>query len=76
LVDWLGYNGFTVVAKRARDYSDGEGRRRFSRNMSIELSVDAKALPRSTATVGVSTSSSTIHEKAGGFERRPRAYQI
>jgi uncharacterized LabA/DUF88 family protein len=46
LVDWLDYNGFTVVAKRARDYSDGEGRRRFNRNMSIELSVDAMELTR------------------------------
>jgi uncharacterized LabA/DUF88 family protein len=46
LVDWLDYNGFTVVAKRARDYSDGEGRRRFSRNTSIELTVDAMELTR------------------------------
>ena len=29
LLDWLDYNGFTVVTKRAKEFDDGEGRRRF-----------------------------------------------
>jgi uncharacterized LabA/DUF88 family protein len=44
LVDWLGYNGFTVVTKPAKQFDDGEGRRKFKRNMSIELAVDAMEL--------------------------------
>jgi uncharacterized LabA/DUF88 family protein len=44
LVDWLGYNGFTVVTKPAKQFDDGEGRRKFKRNMSVELAVDAMEL--------------------------------
>src|ERR1700688_1719531 len=34
LIDWLDYNGYTVVTKAAKEFDDGEGRRRFKRNMS------------------------------------------
>ena len=46
LLDWLDYNGFTVVTKRAKEFDDGEGRRRFKRSMGIELAVDAMELAR------------------------------
>src|ERR1700733_6517276 len=41
LIDWLDYNGFTVVVKPAKEFDDGNGRRRLKRNMSVELAVDA-----------------------------------
>lgn len=41
LVDWLDYNGFTVVTKPIKEYSDGTGRRKVKGNMDIELAVDA-----------------------------------
>ena len=44
LIDWLDYNGYTVVTKPAKEFDDGEGRRRFKRNMSLELAVDAMEL--------------------------------
>ena len=37
---------FTVVTKRAKEFDDGEGRRRFKRSMGIELAVDAMELAR------------------------------
>ena len=46
LLDWLDYNGFTVVTKPAKEFDDGEGRRRFKRGMGIELAVDAMELAR------------------------------
>src|SRR5207247_6899572 len=46
LLDWLDYNGFTVGTKRAKEFDDGEGRRRFKRSMGIELAVDAMELAR------------------------------
>src|SRR5258706_7715926 len=46
LLDWLAYNGFTVVTKRAKEFDDGEGRRRFKRSMGIELAVNAMELAR------------------------------
>jgi uncharacterized LabA/DUF88 family protein len=44
LIDWLDYNGYTVVTKPAKEFDDAEGRRRFKRNMSLELAVDAMEL--------------------------------
>jgi uncharacterized LabA/DUF88 family protein len=44
LIDWLDYNGYTVVSKQAKEFDDGEGRRKFKRSMSIELAVDALEL--------------------------------
>lgn len=44
LIDWLDYNGYTVVAKTAKDFLDDSGRRRTKANTNIELAVDAIAL--------------------------------
>ena len=41
LIDWLDYNGFTVVTKPAKEYTDASGRRKIKGNMDIELCVDA-----------------------------------
>ena len=44
LLDWLNYNGFTMVTKPAKEYSDSVGRRKVKGNMEIELTVDAMEL--------------------------------
>ena len=41
LIDWLGYNGFTVVTKPTKEYTDASGRRKVKGNMDIELAVQA-----------------------------------
>jgi uncharacterized LabA/DUF88 family protein len=40
LVDWLDYNGYTLVTKPAKEYVDASGRRRFKGDMDVELTVD------------------------------------
>ncbi|WP_203292417.1 NYN domain-containing protein [Maricaulis parjimensis] len=40
LVDWLDYNGFSVITKPAKEYTDENGRRRIKGDMDIELTVD------------------------------------
>lgn len=44
LVDFLDYNGFTVVTKLAKDFTDLNGRRNAKGNMNIEVAVDAMEL--------------------------------
>lgn len=44
LLDWLDYNGFTVVTKATKEYVDASGRRKVKGNMDIELAVDAMEL--------------------------------
>src|SRR6201994_2635031 len=41
LIDWLDYNGFTVVTKAAKEFVDASGRRKVKGSMDIELAVDA-----------------------------------
>jgi uncharacterized LabA/DUF88 family protein len=40
LTDWLAYNGYTLVTKPAKEFTDATGRRRVKGNMDIELAVD------------------------------------
>src|SRR4029079_16695425 len=44
LIDWLDYNGYTVVTKTAKEFVDHSGRRKVKGNMDIELAVDAMEL--------------------------------
>ena len=40
LTDWLAYNGYSLVTKPAKEYTDAMGRRRVKGNMDIELAID------------------------------------
>jgi uncharacterized LabA/DUF88 family protein len=44
LIDWLDYNGYTVVTKATKEFIDASGRRKVRGNMDIELAVDALEL--------------------------------
>lgn len=41
LIDWLDYNGYKVVTKPAKEFTDSTGRRKIKGNMDMELAVDA-----------------------------------
>ncbi|MSO75592.1 MAG: NYN domain-containing protein [Alphaproteobacteria bacterium] len=41
LIDWLDYNGYTMVTKPTKEFTDSTGRRKIKGNMDIELAVDA-----------------------------------
>jgi len=40
LIDWLDYNGYHVMTKPAKEYTDREGRKRVKGNMDVEMVVD------------------------------------
>ena len=44
LIDWLDYNGYRVVTKPTKEFTDASGRRKFKGNMDIELAIDALEL--------------------------------
>ncbi|MDN2567142.1 NYN domain-containing protein [Aquibium sp. A9E412] len=44
LIDWLDYNGYKVVTKPAKEFTDSTGRRKIKGNMDIELAIDALEL--------------------------------
>jgi len=40
LIDWLDYNGYTMVTKPAKEFTDSSGRKKIKGNMDIELAID------------------------------------
>ena len=44
LIDWLDYNGYRVVTKPTKEFTDSTGRRKVKGNMDIELAIDALEL--------------------------------
>lgn len=44
LVDWLDYNGYSVVTKPTKEFTDSAGRRKIKGNMDIEIAVDIMEL--------------------------------
>ena len=44
LIDWLDYNGYTVVTKATKEFFDASGRRKVKGSMDVELAVDAMEL--------------------------------
>ncbi len=44
LVDWLDYNGYTMVTKMAREFTDAAGKKRFKGSTDIELAVELMSI--------------------------------
>ncbi len=44
LVDWHDYNGYTLVTKPTKEFTDAMGRRKIKGNMDMELAIDAMSL--------------------------------
>lgn len=47
LIDWLDYNGFSVVTKPTKEFVDASGRRKVKGNMDIELAVNMMEMAES-----------------------------
>lgn len=68
LIDWLDYNGYTVITKPAKEFTDAQGRRRIKGGMDIELACDMLDLsPRIDHAV--------LFSGDGGFRRLVEAVQ-
>ena len=46
LVDWLDYNGYSLVTKPLKEYTNVAGRRKYKGNMDIEIAVDIMEMCR------------------------------
>ena len=44
LVDWLDYNGYTMVTKPLKEFTESTGKRKFKGNMDVEIAVDMMQL--------------------------------
>ncbi|WP_309144881.1 NYN domain-containing protein [Bradyrhizobium sp. CCGUVB14] len=68
LLDWLDYNGFTVVSKPVKEFSDERGRRKFKGSMGIDLAVGVMQLSEQLDEI-------FLFSGDGGFSSLVRAVQ-
>src|SRR3978361_1603369 len=70
LTDWLAYNGYALVTKPAKEFTDAAGRRRVKGNMDIEIAVDMLELAPSIDHAVLFSGDSDFRRLVEGVQRR------
>ena len=76
LVDWLDYNGFTMVTKPTKTFTDALGHRKIKGNMDIELTVDAMRLVENLDHVVLFTGDGDFRALVGALQMRGRRVSV
>lgn len=76
LVDWLDYNGYTMVTKPTKEYTDSFGRRKIKGNMDIELTVDAMRLADSLDHVVLFTGDGDFRALAAALQLKGKRVSV
>ncbi|MGE0850811.1 MAG: NYN domain-containing protein [Hyphomicrobiaceae bacterium] len=76
LVDWLDYNGYTMVTKPTKEFTDALGRRKIKGNMDIELTVDAMRLVESLDHVVIFTGDGDFRALVAALQLRGRRVSV
>src|SRR3982751_83012 len=70
LGDWLGYNGYSVVTKPAKEFTDATGRRRVKGSVDIEMAVDVFDLTPSLDHVVIFSGDGDLRRLVESVQRR------
>jgi len=70
LVDWLDYNGYTMVTKPLKEFSQGAGRRKFKGNMDVEMTVDAMEVAGHVEHIVLMTGDGDFRRLIDGLQRK------
>jgi uncharacterized LabA/DUF88 family protein len=76
LVDWLDYNGYTLVTKSVREFTDAAGRRKIKGNMDIEISVDMMELAPSVDHIVLFSGDGDFRRLVESVQRRGRRVSV
>ena len=76
LIDWLDYNGYTVVTKAAREFTDASGRRKVKGNMDMELAIDALEIAQSADHVVLFSGDGDFRSLVAALQRRGRRVTV
>ncbi|MDH3737563.1 MAG: NYN domain-containing protein [Alphaproteobacteria bacterium] len=68
LVDWLDYNGYTLITKAAKESTDSTGRRRIRNSIDVEMAVDVMEVARTVDHI-------VLMSGDGGYRRLIEAVQ-
>ncbi len=76
LIDWLDYNGFTMVTKPTKEFTDASGRRKVKGNMDIELTVDAMRLADSLDHVVIFSGDGDFRSLVGALQQMGKRVSV
>ncbi len=76
LIDWLDYNGFTMVTKPSREYTDAQGRRRLKGSIDIELAVDAMEMADNVDHIVIFSGDGDFRRLAEALQRRGKRVSV
>ena len=76
LVDWLDYNGFSVVTKPLKEFTDVQGRRRVKGNMDIELAIDVMEMSACIDHVVIFSGDGDFRRLVEAVQRRGRRVSV
>jgi len=76
LIDWLDYNGYKVVTKPAKEFTDSMGRRKIKGNMDIELTIDAMELGDSVDHFVIFSGDGDFRSLVEALQRRGRKVSV
>lgn len=76
LIDWLDYNGFTMVTKPTKEFTDSTGRRKVKGNMDIELTVDAMRLADTLDHIVLFSGDGDFRSLAAALQQRGKRVSI
>ena len=76
LVDWLDYNGYTMVTKPTKEFTDSFGRRKIKGNMDIELTVDAMRLAETIEHIVLFTGDGDFRALVAALQQKGRRVSV
>jgi len=76
LVDWLDYNGYTLVTKNVREFTDATGRRKAKSNMDIEMYVDMMEMADTIDHIVLFTGDGDFRRVVEAVQRRGRRVSV
>src|SRR5690606_29202958 len=76
LIDWLDYNGYTVVTKPTKEFIDATGRRKIKGNMDIELAVDVMELAPSVDHIVLFSGDGDFRSLVEAVQRRGKKVSV
>ena len=76
LIDWLDYNGYRMVTKPAKEFTDAMGRRKVKGNMDIELAVDVMEMAESVDHIVIFSGDGDFRRLVESVQRKGRRVSI
>ncbi|MGB3502080.1 MAG: NYN domain-containing protein [Mesorhizobium sp.] len=76
LIDWLDYNGYRVVTKPAKEFTDSNGRRKIKGNMDIELAIDAFELAEHCDHIVIFSGDGDFRSLVSALQRKGRKVTV